>query len=231
MASSSVTATHQTTVRTTGGHSWYTVESHVNFAAQAKAGDHLYCTVQLVSHDEKRMRLFTSMHRADGDAVVATAEHMLLHVDTTTDKTAPAAPEMVAALEERVAALEGGRAGLASASGMAAETMALTTLLQAGDHVVAAAALYGGTVSLLAVNLRKFGIECTFVDASDLSAVAAAMQPNTRAVFAESLGNPSLQVLDIQAVADVAHAVVYLASPQAGYVTGQELHVNGGMHM
>jgi O-acetylhomoserine (thiol)-lyase len=112
----------------------------------------------------------------------------------------------VAALEERVAALEGGRAGLASASGMAAETMALTTLLQAGDHVVAAASLYGGTVSLLAVNLRKFGIECTFVDASDLSAVAGAMQTNTRAVFAESLGNPSLQVLDIQAVAEVAHA-------------------------
>ena len=112
----------------------------------------------------------------------------------------------VAALEERVAALEGGRAGLASASGMAAETMALTTLLQAGDHVVAASALYGGTVSLLAVNLRKFGIECTFVDASDLSAVAAAMQVNTRAVFAESLGNPSLQVLDIAGVAEVAHA-------------------------
>ena len=112
----------------------------------------------------------------------------------------------VAALEERVAALEGGRAGLASASGMAAETMALTTLLQAGDHVVAASALYGGTVSLLAVNLRKFDIECTFVDASDLSAVAAAMQANTRAVFAESLGNPSLQVLDIAGVAEVAHA-------------------------
>ena len=112
----------------------------------------------------------------------------------------------VAALEERVAALEGGRAGLASASGMAAETMALTTLLQAGDHVVAASALYGGTVSLLAVNLRKFGIECTFVDACDLSAVAAAMQANTRAVFAESLGNPSLQVLDIAGVAEVAHA-------------------------
>ena len=112
----------------------------------------------------------------------------------------------VAALEERVAALEGGRAGLASASGMAAETMALTTLLQAGDHVVAASALYGGTVSLLAVNLRKFGIECSFVDASDLSAVAEAMQANTRAVFAESLGNPSLQVLDIAGVAEVAHA-------------------------
>jgi carnitine 3-dehydrogenase len=82
-----------------GGHSWFTVESHVNFSAQAKAGDHLYCTVQLLSHDEKRMRVFTSMHRADDDTVVATAEHMLLHVDTRVDTTAPASPEMVAALD------------------------------------------------------------------------------------------------------------------------------------
>ena len=112
----------------------------------------------------------------------------------------------VAALEERVAALEGGRAGLASASGMAAEAMALMTLLQQGDHVVAAGALYGGSVSMLAVNLKKLGIDTTFVDASSADAFAAAMRPNTRAVFAESLGNPSLQVLDIAAVADVAHA-------------------------
>ncbi len=112
----------------------------------------------------------------------------------------------VAALEERVAALEGGRAALASASGMAAEAMALMTLLQQGDHVVAAGALYGGSVSMLAVNLKKLGITTTFVDAGSPEAFAAAMQPNTRAVFAESLGNPSLQLLDIQAVADVAHA-------------------------
>jgi O-acetylhomoserine (thiol)-lyase len=112
----------------------------------------------------------------------------------------------VAALEERVAALEGGRAAVASASGMAAEAMALMTILQQGDHVVAAGALYGGTVTMLAVNLRKFGIETSFVDATDPDAFAAAMRPNTRAVFAESLGNPSLTVLDIQAVADVAHA-------------------------
>jgi O-acetylhomoserine (thiol)-lyase len=112
----------------------------------------------------------------------------------------------VAALEERVAALEGGRAAVACASGMAAEATALMTILQAGDHVVAAGALYGGTVTMLAVNLKKFGVETTFVDATDAQAFAAAMRPNTRAVFAESLGNPSLVVLDIQAVAEVAHA-------------------------
>jgi O-acetylhomoserine (thiol)-lyase len=112
----------------------------------------------------------------------------------------------VAVLEERVAALEGGRAAVASASGMAAESMALMTILQAGDHVVAAGALYGGSVTLLSVSLAKFGITTTFVDGSQADAFAAAIQPNTRAIFAESLGNPSMLVLDIQAVADVAHA-------------------------
>ncbi len=112
----------------------------------------------------------------------------------------------VAALEERVAALEGGRAAVASASGMAAETMALTTLLSQGDHVVAASALYGGSVTMFAVNLRRFGIETSFVDPTRPEAFAEAMRPNTRAVFAETLGNPSLQVLDIAAVAEVAHA-------------------------
>jgi len=112
----------------------------------------------------------------------------------------------VAALEERVAALESGRAAVAAASGMAAEALALMTLLQAGDHVVAAGALYGGTVTMLAVNLRKFGIDTTFVEATDPAAFAAAIRPNTRAVYAETLGNPSLVVLDIAAVAEVAHA-------------------------
>ncbi len=112
----------------------------------------------------------------------------------------------VAVLEERVAALEGGRAAVASASGLAAESMALMTLLHAGDHVVAAGALYGGSVTLLSVNLRKFGISCTFVDGSSADAFAAAVQPNTRAIYAESLGNPSMLVLDIAAIAEVAHA-------------------------
>ena len=112
----------------------------------------------------------------------------------------------VAALEERVAALEGGSAAIASASGMAAEAMALMTLLQQGDHLVAAGALYGGTVTMLAVNLKRLGIETTFVDATQPEAFAAAIQPRTRAIFAESLGNPSLTLLDIQAVAEIAHA-------------------------
>ncbi|MBK7059567.1 MAG: O-acetylhomoserine aminocarboxypropyltransferase/cysteine synthase [Rubrivivax sp.] len=112
----------------------------------------------------------------------------------------------VAALEERVAALENGRAAVAAASGMAAEALALMTLLGSGDHVVAAGALYGGSVTMLAVSLAKFGIEVSFVDARDPQAFAAAMRPNTRAVYAESLGNPSLVVLDITAVAEVAHA-------------------------
>jgi O-acetylhomoserine (thiol)-lyase len=112
----------------------------------------------------------------------------------------------VAALEERLAALEGGRAAVASASGMAAEAMALMTLLQAGDHVVAAGALYGGSVTMLSVSLAKFGISTSFVDATKPEAFAAAIRPSTRALFAESLGNPSMVVLDIAAVAEVAHA-------------------------
>jgi O-acetylhomoserine (thiol)-lyase len=112
----------------------------------------------------------------------------------------------VAALEERVAALERGRAAVASASGMAAEAMALMTLLQSGDHVVAAGALYGGTVTMLAVNLRKFGIETTFADVTRPESFAAAIRPETRALFVESLGNPSLVVADIAALAEVAHA-------------------------
>ena len=140
--------------------------------------------------------------------VVDSADHAasLFNLQTFGNVYSRLSNPTVAALEERVAALEGGRAALASASGMAAEAMALMTLLQQGDHVVAAGALYGGSVSMLAVNLKKLGITTAFVDAGSPEAFAAAMRPNTRAVFAESLGNPSLQLLDIQAVADVAHA-------------------------
>jgi carnitine 3-dehydrogenase len=83
-----------------GGHSIFTVESHVNYFAQAKAGNHLYVTVQLLSHDDKRLRIFTAMHRADDDVLVATAEHMMLHVDTTVDKAVPFLPSMRAELDE-----------------------------------------------------------------------------------------------------------------------------------
>ncbi|WP_234266575.1 O-acetylhomoserine aminocarboxypropyltransferase/cysteine synthase family protein [Hydrogenophaga sp. NFH-34] len=140
--------------------------------------------------------------------VFDSAEHAasLFNLQTFGNVYARLSNPTVAALEERVAALEGGRAAVATASGMAAEALALTTLLQAGDHVVAAGALYGGSVTMLAVTLKKFGIETTFVDATDPDAFAAAVRPHTRAFFAETLGNPSMVVLDITAIADVAHA-------------------------
>lgn len=112
----------------------------------------------------------------------------------------------VAVLEERCAALEGGRAGLATASGMAAEMVAMLTLARAGDHLVAANTLYGGTYSQFAVTFAQFGIETTFVEPDDPDAFARAMRPNTRAVFAETIANPRLNVLDVAAVAEVAHA-------------------------
>src|SRR4051812_15304033 len=112
----------------------------------------------------------------------------------------------VAALEERVAALEGGRAALATSTGMAAQMVALLTLAQNGDHIVAARTLYGGSYSQLAVTFAQFGIETTFVDADDPENFRHAIRANTKAVYAETLGNPQLNVLDIAAVAGIAHA-------------------------
>ena len=111
-----------------------------------------------------------------------------------------------AVFEERMAALEGGRAALAAATGMAAEMLALLTLLRAGDHLVASSTLYGGTYSQSAVTFEQFGIETTFVEPDEPENFAAAIKPNTRAVFAETIANPRLNVLDIAAVADIAHA-------------------------
>lgn len=111
-----------------------------------------------------------------------------------------------AVLEERIAALEGGRAALAVASGMSAQTIATLTLCKAGDEIVAASTLYGGSYSLLDVNLRRLGITTHFVDPDDPENFRKAITANTRLLYAESLGNPGLNVLDIQAVADIAHA-------------------------
>ena len=110
----------------------------------------------------------------------------------------------VAALEERVASLEGGRAAIAAATGMAAQMIALLTLAQNGDHIVAARTLYGGTFSQFAVTFAQFGIETSFVDAADPQNFRRALRPNTKAVYAETLGNPQLNVLDIAAVAAIA---------------------------
>ncbi len=109
-------------------------------------------------------------------------------------------------VEQRVASLEGGVAALAVASGQAAETLAILNIVEAGSHVVSSASLYGGTYNLFRYTLPKFGIEVSFVeDPDDPAAWRAAVQPNTRAFFAESIGNPKIDVLDIAAVADVAH--------------------------
>ena len=110
-----------------------------------------------------------------------------------------------AVFEERLAALENGRACLATATGQAAEATAILTLCQAGDHIVSASTLYGGTYTLFDVNLRKLGIETTFVDPSDPENFRKAIKPSTKIVYAETLGNPLLNIIDIEAVAKIAH--------------------------
>ncbi|HEY0587841.1 MAG TPA: O-acetylhomoserine aminocarboxypropyltransferase [Pseudoduganella sp.] len=110
-----------------------------------------------------------------------------------------------AVLEERMAALEGGVAGIATASGQAAMHLGLATIAGAGSHIVASRALYGGSHNLLGYTLKRFGIETTFVDPRDLDAWRAAIRPNTKVLFGETLGNPGLDVLDIPSVAAIAH--------------------------
>jgi len=112
----------------------------------------------------------------------------------------------IAVLEERLAALENGVGAICTASGMAAMHLAIATLLNAGDHIVASASLYGGTINLLAHTLPRFGITTTFVKPRDLDAFRAAIKPNTRLVIGETIGNPGLEVLDIPKVAEIAHA-------------------------
>jgi len=110
-----------------------------------------------------------------------------------------------AVLEERIAALEGGVGAIAAASGQAALHLAIATLMGAGHHIVAARALYGGSHNLLAYTLPRFGIDTTFVDPRDPEAFQRAIRPETRLLFGEILGNPGLEILDIGAVAAVAH--------------------------
>jgi len=112
----------------------------------------------------------------------------------------------IAVLEERLAALEGGVGAVCTASGMAAMHLAIATLLSAGDHIVASASLYGGTINLLAHTLPRFGITTTFVKPRDHDAMRAAIKPNTRLMIGETIGNPGLEVLDIPKVAEIAHA-------------------------
>ncbi len=107
--------------------------------------------------------------------------------------------------EERVAALEGGVAGLAVASGAAAVTYAIQNITRAGDHVVASKTIYGGSFNLLNHTLRNFGVESTFVDPDDIDAFEKAIRPNTKLIFIETLGNPNSNITDIEATAAIAH--------------------------
>jgi O-acetylhomoserine (thiol)-lyase len=111
----------------------------------------------------------------------------------------------VAVLEERIAALEGGVGAVCTASGQAALHLTIATLMDAGSHIVASASIYGGSVNLLKLTLPRFGISTTFVNPRDHDAQRRAIRPETRLVFAETLGNPNLEVLDIERVAAIAH--------------------------
>jgi O-acetylhomoserine (thiol)-lyase len=111
-----------------------------------------------------------------------------------------------AVFEERMAALEDGRAGVATSSGMAAQMSAILAILEMGDHIVSANTLYGGTHTQFDVNFRKMGIETTFVNPENPENFAAAIRPETKLVYLETLGNPSINIIDIEAVADIAHA-------------------------
>jgi O-acetylhomoserine (thiol)-lyase len=111
----------------------------------------------------------------------------------------------VAVFEERMAAIENGRAALACATGQAAEVTAILTLCKGGDHIVSASTLYGGTHTLLGVNLKKLGIETTFVDPDDLNAFRKNIKANTKLLYAETLGNPLINIVDIEALAKIAH--------------------------
>jgi O-acetylhomoserine (thiol)-lyase len=110
-----------------------------------------------------------------------------------------------AVLEQRVSALEGGIGAIATASGQAALHLAIATLMGAGSHIVASTALYGGSQNLLHYTLRRFGIDTTFVKPGDIEGWRAAIRPNTRLLFGETVGNPGMEVLDIPTVASIAH--------------------------
>ena len=147
----------------------------------------IYQTTSFVFHDTDHTAALFNLERAG---------HIYSRISNPT----------IAVLEERLAALENGVGAVCTSSGMAAMHLAIATLLGAGDHIVASASLYGGTINLLAHTLPRFGIATTFVKPRDLDGFRKAMQPNTKLVIGETIGNPGLEVLDIPEVAGVAHA-------------------------
>jgi O-acetylhomoserine (thiol)-lyase len=146
----------------------------------------IYLTTSFVFRDSDHAAALFNMERAG---------HVYSRISNPTN----------AVLEERMAALEEGVAGIATASGQAALHLGLATIAGAGSHIVSSSALYGGSHNLLHYTLPRFGVETTFVQPRDLDAWRSAIRPNTRALFAETLGNPGLDVLDVAAIAQIAH--------------------------
>ncbi|MFZ6678027.1 O-acetylhomoserine aminocarboxypropyltransferase [Undibacterium sp. Tian12W] len=170
-------------------HGFDTLSLHAGAAPDPATGARatpIYLTSSFVFKDSDHAASLFNMERAG---------HVYSRISNPTN----------AVLEERIAALEGGVAGIAVASGQAAMHLGLTTIAGAGSHVVASRALYGGSQNLLAYTMKRFGIETTFVDPRDLHAWRTAIRPNTKVLFAETLGNPGLDVLNIPAVAEIAH--------------------------
>jgi len=147
----------------------------------------IYLTTSFVFKDSDQAAALFNMERAG---------HVYSRISNPTN----------AVLEERIAALEGGVGAIATASGQAALHLAIATLMDAGSHIVASRALYGGSHNLLEYTLPRFGIDTSFVNPRDLDGLRAAIRPNTRLIFGETLGNPGLDVLDVPQVAAIAHA-------------------------
>ena len=154
------------------------------FGARAQP---LYLTTSFVFQDTDQAASLFNMERAG---------HVYSRISNPTN----------AVLEERIAALEGGVGAIAVASGQAALHLVISTLMGAGGHIVASRALYGGSHNLLEYTLPRFGVQTSFVDPRDLNSWRAAIRPETRLLFGESLGNPGLDVLNIPAVSEIAHA-------------------------
>jgi O-acetylhomoserine (thiol)-lyase len=166
-----------------------TLALHAGQSPDAATGSRavpIYATTSYVFRDAEHAASLFNMERAG---------HVYSRISNPT----------VAVLEERVAALEGGVGAIATSSGQAALHLAIVTLLGAGQHIVASRSLYGGSHNLLDYTLPRFGIETTFVDARDLDQWRAAIRPQTRLMFGETLGNPGLEVLDVPRVAALAH--------------------------
>ena len=178
------------TIKNTENWSFETKQLHIGQETADPVTDSravpIYQTTSYVFHD--------SQHAADRFGLADAGNIYGRLINSTQD-----------VFEKRIAALEGGVAALATASGAAAITYTIQALAQAGDHIVAQKTIYGGSYNLLAHTLPQFGVETTFVDAHNLEELEGAIKDNTKAVYIETLGNPNSDIPDIEAIAKIAH--------------------------